>query len=83
MLTMKVRRVPFATNFTEQRITVEDQVRTTRILARIEIKREHMSQILNIEILTISSRSYKVRPSQVMTQEIIISLKKTRGVCRE
>ena len=80
---MKVRRVLFAITFIGQRTTVEDQVRTTRILTRIEIKREHMSQILNIEILTISSRSYKVRPSQVMTQEIIISLKKTRGVCRE
>ena len=76
---MKAHRVPFVTNFTEQRITVEDQVRTTRILARIEIKTgEHMSQILNTEILTIFTRSYKVRPSQVVTQKIIISLKKTR-----
>ena len=80
---MKVRRVPFAITFTEQRITVEDQVRTTRILTRIEIKKEHMSQILNIEILTISSRSYKVRLSKVMNQETIIYFLKTRGVCRE
>ena len=74
MLSMKARRVPFVTNFTEQRITVGDQVCTTRILANIGIKTgEHISQILNTEILTTFSRSYKVRPSQVMTLEIIIS----------
>ena len=80
---MMGRRVLFAITSIGQRTTVEDRVRPTRILTRIEIKREHMSQILNIGILTISSRSYKVRLSKVMNQETIIYLKKTRGVCRE